>query len=130
MVGSIHPFGPYTKDMPHYPVHELVWIVWDRYRRGEKWGDPSLKDHCCVCKYVTEWAMDLLWKKWEHGSFIPFGVFVNNLINTDMYDFHMGKVSTGQMPALRYFCLGISPDPREEQFIDDKLILRVRNFNI
>ena len=72
-------------------------------RGGEAWGKPPLKDHCCVCKYVTEWAMDLLWKKWEHDSFVPFGVFVNNLINTDMYDFHMGKVSTGQMPVLRFF---------------------------
>ena len=126
MVGSIHPFGRYTNDMPHYPVEELVWIVWDRYR-GRK---PPLKDHCCVCKYVTEWAMDLLWEKWEHGSFIPFGVLVNNLINTDMYDFHMGKVSTGQMPVLKFFCRGVSPDPREEQYIDNKLILRIRNFNI
>ena len=116
--------------MPHYPVEDLVWIVWERYRGGKRWGDPPLKDHCCVCKYVTEWAVDLLWEKWEHGSFIPFGVFVNNLINTDMYDFHMGKVSTGQLPVLRFFCQGISPGPREETFIDNKLILRIRNFNI
>ena len=107
-----------------------MWIVWDRYRGGKRWGDPPLKDHCCVCKYVTEWAVDLLWEKWEHGSFVPFGVFVNNLINTDMCDFHMGKVSTAQMPVLKYFCLGISPNPMEETFIDDKLILRMKNFNI
>ena len=130
MVGSIHPFGRFTNDMPYYPVEELVWIVWDRYRGGKRWGDPPLKDHCCVCKYVTEWAVDLLWEKWEHGSFVPFGVFVNNLINTDMCDFHMGKVSTAQMPVLKYFCLGISPNPMEETFIDDKLILRMKNFNI
>ena len=45
-----------------------------------------------------------------------------------MYDFHMGKVSTKKMAVLRFFCFGVSPDPGEETFIDEKLTLRTRNF--
>ena len=130
MVGSIHPFGRFTDDLPHYPVHGLVWIVWDRYRGGKRWGDPPLVDHCCVCKYITEWVIDLLWEKWEHVCFLPFGIFVNNLINTDIYDYHLGKVSTEKMKELRFFCMGVSPDLREEIFIDNNFILRIRDFNI
>ena len=112
MVGSIHPFGQYVDNIPHYSVEDLVWIVWDRYRGGKWWGDSPLKDHCCVCNDITEWAVDQLWKKWEHGSFLPFAVFVNNLINSDIYDYYMGKVSTEKMSSLRLFCIGIVPDPK------------------
>ena len=125
MVGSIHPFGRYTSDIPHYPVHKLVWILWDRYR-GRL--DSPLVNHCCVCKNVTELVIDHLWKKWEHRSFIPFVVFFNNLINTDIYAYHMGKVSTEKMRILRFFCLGVSADPRDKTFIDETLQLRTRNF--
>ena len=127
MVGSIHPFGANVDYIPDYPLGDLLWIVWDRYR-----GKPEapLVDHCCVCKYVTEFALDALWSKWNHEKYLPFAVFVNNLINTDMYDFHMGKVSSRQMKTLIFFCLGISPDPREKTFIDDKFVLRIRGFNI
>ena len=119
MVGSIHPFSSSHKDLPHLPVYELIWIVWDRYRGGKRWGDPELVDHCPVCKHITEWSIDLLRKKWKHGSFISFGIFVNNLINTDMYDFHMGKVSTEKIKALTFFCYGISPSPLDNSFIDE-----------
>ena len=94
--------------MHHYPIHELIWMVWERHRGGKRWGEAPLKDHCRVCEYITEWVVDLLWEKWEHRSFISFGVFVNKLINTDIYDDYMAKVSTQKMPALR-----LSPPPPE-----------------
>ena len=127
MVGSIHPFNASVDHIPTYPLVDFVWIVWDKYR-----GNPEapLAEHCCVCKYVTEYVIDALWSKWQHDKYISFGVFVNNLINTEMYDFHMGKVSSEKLHNLTFFCLGISPDPREDVFIDDKFIMRIRGFNI
>ena len=127
MVGSIHPF-PHIVDLPRFPVYELVWIVWDRYRGGKRWGDPELVDHCPVCSHIKEWAIDLLWEKWRHDSFIPFGIFVNSLINTDKYDFHMGKVSSEKMKALTFFCYGVSPSPLDNQYIDENFIYRFKNF--
>ena len=108
MVGSIHPLGPYVDDIPHYPVGDLVWIVWDRYRGGKQSDGTALADHCCVCKYVTEWAIDQLWAKWEHDSFMPFGIFINNLINTSMYDYTLGRLNSGELFLLRYFCEGVT----------------------
>ena len=40
----------------------------------------------------------------------------------------MGKVSTEKMRILRFFCLGVSADPRDKTFIDETLQLRTRNF--
>ena len=36
MVGSIHPFTLSSRDLPHLPLYDLVWIVWDCHR-----GDPK-----------------------------------------------------------------------------------------
>ena len=130
MVGSIHPFSASHMDLPHLPLYELVWIVWDRYRGGRRWGDPELVDHCPVCAHISECAIDLLWQKWNHRSFIPFGIFVHNLINTDMYDFHMGKVSTEKMKTLVFFCYGISPSSNSNSYVDENFIYRIKNFNM
>ena len=130
MVGSIHPFSPSHMDLPHLPLYELVWIVWDRYRGGKRWGDPELVDHCPVCFHISEWAIDLLWQKWNHGSFIPFGIFVHNLINIDMYNFHMGKVSTEKMKTLGFFCYSISPSSNSNSYVDENFTYRIKNFNM
>ena len=42
MVGRIHPFGIDSKDIQFYPLTDIVWIAWSKYR-GE--NDPTLPVH-------------------------------------------------------------------------------------
>ena len=98
---KIRPVLIYQKKL--LPVSS--WIVWDHYCGGKRWGDPDLVDHCAVCRYVGEWAIDLMWQKWRHSPFVSFGVFINNLINTDIYDFHMGKITNEKLKNVIFFLL-------------------------
>ena len=104
MVGKMHPFSINIRHLLENPLHQLIWIVWDHYRGGKPCGDPEIIDHCVVCKYVGEWAIDLIWSKWRHKDFVSFGVFINNLINTDIYDFHMASVNNEKLKNVIFFC--------------------------
>ena len=68
MVGKIHPFSLNINHLSEEPLHQLIWIVWDSYRGGKRWGDPEKIDYCVVCRYVGEWAIDLIWQKWKQLS--------------------------------------------------------------
>ena len=126
----MHPFSKTHLEMRYYEYYELIWIIWDHYRGEKRLDDDELVDNCVVCNHIAEWSIDLLWQKWNHGSFIPFAIFVNNLINTDMYDFHMAKASSKDLKELVLFCWGVSPDPRKASYIDENFIYRIKNFNI
>ena len=122
MVGKIHPFSINIRHLPENPLHQLIWIVWDHYRGGKRWGDPEIIDHYVVCRYVGKWAIDLLWEKWRYRDFVSFGVFINNLINTDIYDFHMSKVSNAKLKNVLFFCY--DKDQTLYKFLDEKFIYK------
>ena len=122
MVGKIHPFSTNIKHLPDEPLHQLIWIVWDHYRGGKRWDEPELVEHCVVCRYVGEWAIDLIWQKWKHSAYVSFGVFINNLINTDIYDFHMGKVTNDKLKKIIFFCY--DRDQTLYKYLDEKFIYK------
>ena len=122
MVGKIHPFSINIRHLPEEPLQQLIWIVWDHYRGGKRWGDPEIIDHCVVCRYVGEWAIDLIWQKWRHRAFVSFGVFINNLTNTDIYDFHMSKVSNEKLKNVIFFCY--DRDQTLYKYLDEKFIYK------
>ena len=64
----------------------------------------------------------LLWQKWRHRDFVSFGVFINNLINTDIYDFHMGKVSNEKFKNVIFFYY--DKDQTLYKFLDEKFIYK------
>ena len=130
MVGKIHPVSPSTEELPFFPVYELVFVLWERYRGGKQWGKVEIVDHCPVCKHITEWVVDLLWEKWNRKSFVPFGVFIHHLINTDIYDWHMKRVTPEKMKALPFFCYGVSADLSADSHVDAKFIYRIKGLNL
>ena len=102
MVGSIHPMdfaaGVSARDLKFYPLHDLVWIVWDKYRCQE--------DHlatCPVCRHVGEWCLDLIWSKWNHKVYIVYNEFIYRLIYTDSYNNYMNELSSETMPSIAAF---------------------------
>ena len=82
MVGIIHPFSVATRELPHLPLHELVWIAWNRHR-----GEREHNVICVVCANVGEWCLDLIWSKWEPKKFIKYNEFIHLLIFTNTFKF-------------------------------------------
>ena len=96
MVGSIHPMsvsaGISACDLKYYPLTDLVWIVWDKFRR--------CKEHvavCPVCQHVGDW-------------YIPYNEFIYRLIYTNVYDEKMGAVSSADMASVEAFFFGYIPN--------------------
>ena len=104
MVGSIHPFSLSSRDLPHLPLYDLVWIAWDCHR-----GDRKHYEECAVCRNVGDWCLDLTWSKWKHGRYIIYNEFIYNLIYTDIFDKHMNAVASCDLPLIELFYYGLFP---------------------
>ena len=102
MVGKIHPFSVTSRDLPHFPHTELVWVAWDHYR-------GTRKHDCVFCRNVGEWCLDLIWSKWKHNRFIVYNEFIHLLIYTDTYDKFMNSVASCNMSQVELFFYGFLP---------------------
>ena len=98
MVGIIHPFSVATRDLPHLPLHELVWIAWSHHR-----GEADHNAVCAVCSNVGEWCLDLIWSKWNHRKFINYNEFIYLLIFTNTFDKWMNKTPSCDLPQMDIF---------------------------
>ena len=98
MVGIIHPFSLATRDLPHLPLYELVWIAWNHHR-----GEREHFEECVVCSHVGEWCLDLIWSKWKHKHYRKYNEFIYYLIDTDVFDKHMNAVASCDLPQTELF---------------------------
>ena len=98
MVGKIHPFSLGTRDLPHLPLHDLVWIAWNHHR-----GESDHFAECVVCSNVGEWCLDLIWSKWNHGKFIKNNEFIHLLLFTDTFDRWMNATASCDLLQMDLF---------------------------
>ena len=77
MLPAVGCYRTGSNDFPHLSIEELIFIVWEAYRGEERWGKPQSVNHCFSCRKEIEWAVDLLWLRWNHDSYEPFGSFIN-----------------------------------------------------
>ena len=104
MVGSIHPFSLSSRDIPHLPFYEIVWIAWNQHR-----GEREHFEECVVCSHIGEWYLDLIWSKWKHKHYIKYNEFIYYLIFTDVFDKHMNAVASCDLPQIELFFNGFFP---------------------
>ena len=104
MVGSIHPFSLSSRDLPHFPLYDVVWIAWNHHR-----AEREHNDECAVCRNVGEWCLDLIWSKWKHGYFINYNEFIYNLLFTDIFDDYMNTTPSCDLPQMECFFYGFLP---------------------
>ena len=104
MVGVIHPFSVATRELPHLPLHELVWIAWNHHRE-----ESDHFNECIVCSNVGAWCLDLIWSKWDHKKFIKYNEFIYSLINTNIFDKWMNATASCDLPQVEFFFLGFKP---------------------
>ena len=98
MVGSIHPFSLGTRDLPHLPLHDLVWIAWNHHL----W-EREHNEKCVVCSHIGEWGVDLIWSKWKHEHFTKYNEFIHNLIFTDVFDRYMNATPSCDLLQMEVF---------------------------
>ena len=104
MVGIIHPFSVASRELPHLPLHELVWIAWNHHR-----GDHEPSAICVVCANVGEWCLDLIWSKWNYKHFIKYNEFIHSLIFTNTFDKWMGTTASCNLEQMEVFFYGFRP---------------------
>ena len=84
-------------------IEELIFIAWEGHRGETRLGKPQSRDHCLICRKQYDLVIDLLWLRWQHDAFEPFGSFINELINTSKYDDIMLHTSTETMSQLKIY---------------------------
>ena len=104
MVGSIHPFSLSSRDIPHLPLTDIVWIAWNHHR-----GECVHFEQCIVCSHIGEWCFDLIWLKWKHEHYIKYNEFIHYLIFTDVFDKYMNEVASCDLPHIEHFFYGFFP---------------------
>ena len=104
MVGIIHPFSIGSRDLPHFPIYDLVWIAWNHHR-----GEADHFKDCVVCRHIGEWCLDLIWSKWNHKHYIKYNEFIYNLIYTDAYDRWMNRTPSCDLEQMNIVFFGFQP---------------------
>ena len=90
-------------ELQQLSIEELIFMTWEGHRGETRLGKPQSRDHCLGCRKHYDFIIDHLWLRWDHEAFEPFGVFINELINTSKYDLMMNHTSTGTMSALKIY---------------------------